>query len=459
MKKYLISILSLCLIILAVLLCGCDVSDGPVDIKKDDVENTEGKKPNSTSNATDKPSGTEKGDDKATGDATEDATKDATEDATSGGEANDVTDEKQTEAADEAPKYWEIQCYPTKSYTARHFSVEGSKNDITLSVSSEWSFERGEDGYDILRDGNKIGEIIEGEPKDAAEWKKESGFTRQLSGRLSVGKAVESKGEGKDTEYRYKFQYVFGDGDDFKTLTVTVKYDEVDANAADVLYNSIEFYDCSNIPDGALSSLQQGNILILGNSFINSSSIGYILEEIIAVNNKELNVVAISRGYATVQTYVEDAGMMDSIASGMYDAVFICGFYSNPEVEHLKTLRSVCESSDTELIIFPAHNEQRGVIDKAQKGNLDLLTLDWKAEVDALIESGIERSHFCVNDMHQHSTELAGIVGAQMIYKAIFGEMPSYDGASCVYNYNAKEILGQYLVDGNIALDYEVIYV
>jgi hypothetical protein len=179
----------------------------------------------------------------------------------------------------------------------------------------------------------------------------------------------------------------------------------------------------------------------------------------ISVNNKGLSVSPISRGYATVQTYVEDAGIMDSIRNGTYKGVFICGFYSNPEVDYLKALREACNASETTLVVFPAHNEERNVIKKAQQVCPELYTLDWKAEVDSLIESGIERSHFCINDEHQHSTELAGIVGAHMIYRAIYGESPSLDGVYAVTAYNAHELLGSYLTDGKIPYNYEVLYV
>ena len=85
--------------------------------------------------------------------------------------------------------------------------------------------------------------------------------------------------------------------------------------------------------------------------------------------------------------------------------------------------------------------------------------LDWKAEVDALIESGIDRWSFCINDEHQHSTELAGVVGAHMIYRAIYGEIPSVDGIYAVDSYNARELLGTYLTDGKVSYNYEVLYV
>ena len=116
-------------------------------------------------------------------------------------------------------------------------------------------------------------------------------------------------------------------------------------------------------------------------------------------------------------------------------------------------------SSDTTLVVFPAHNEERSVIKRANQSCPELFMLDWKAEVDALIESGIDRWSFCINDEHKHSTELAGLVGAHMIYRAIYGEIPSVDGIYAVNDYNARELLGTYLTDGKVSYNYEVLYV
>ena len=74
-----------------------------------------------------------------------------------------------------------------------------------------------------------------------------------------------------------------------------------------------------------------------------------------------------------------------------------------------------------------------------------------------LIESGVDKWKLCVDDAHKHSTPLAGLVGAHMIYRAIYGEIPSLDGIYSVNINNAKNILGDYLTTGHIDFDYEII--
>ena len=416
MKKTLFLIIAFCML-LSVALCGCDAFESPVDIENDPIE--------------DKPSELDPD--------------------------NDTTEDNGKENEEAPLKYWELQCYPTKTYVERHFSIDGASSDIELSLSSEWSIEESADGYDIFRGGNKIGEMVRGEA-DASAWKSESNLKRDNGGSFIAHKIIESSGKGADTEYRYRFKYEFKSGDQDCCITLVADYTEVDANAADALYISAKLNSSSAATEGLLSDLQDKTILILGNSFISSSSIGTALEDIVYSNGKELQTVAISRGYASVQTYVEDADMMESISSGTYGGVFICGFYSNPEVQHLKTLKAACDASDTPLIIFPAHNEERSVITSAQKACPDLITLDWKAEVDALIDSGLSRWYFCIDDQHQHSTELAGVVGAFMIYRAIYGEIPNLDNSSVVDFTGAREIIGSYLTDGKAEPAYEVLY-
>ena len=61
----------------------------------------------------------------------------------------------------------------------------------------------------------------------------------------------------------------------------------------------------------------------------------------------------------------------------------------------------------------------------------DIPVLNWKNEVNALINGGVNYNDFCVNDSHKHSTPLAGYVGAHMIYRTLFKTTPP------VLTYNA----------------------
>ena len=58
----------------------------------------------------------------------------------------------------------------------------------------------------------------------------------------------------------------------------------------------------------------------------------------------------------------------------------------------------------------------------------DVPMINWKGELDEMIDIGIDKAYLCINDSYSHSTPLAGFVGAHMISCAIYGEAPESSG-------------------------------
>jgi len=169
-------------------------------------------------------------------------------------------------------------------------------------------------------------------------------------------------------------------------------------------------------------------------------------------NGKTCKVTAISRSLVTLHAYVNDAVFMKSIEKGKYDAVFACGLYYTSDINNLGKLKEVCDISGTRLIIFPAHNESSSVINGAKRKYSELECLDWRGEINMLIEHGVSKSQMCVDDEYLHSTPMAGYVGAHMIYRAMYGEIPE-DNLRYVITYNAVyRVLGDYTTTGNLPL-------
>ena len=163
-----------------------------------------------------------------------------------------------------------------------------------------------------------------------------------------------------------------------------------------------------------------------------------------------LSVEAQSRGYARVTTYVRDESVMNRIRSGDYAAVILCGFYDSESLANLEHMVNACASSNTKLAVFPAHNENRSFYGVASTLHSSVVLLDWKAEIDSLISTGIDQTHFCVADSHKHSTPLAGYVGAHMIYRAIFGKVPAGTSYSEV-SQSEIALLGEYASTGIVS--------
>ena len=178
-----------------------------------------------------------------------------------------------------------------------------------------------------------------------------------------------------------------------------------------------------------------------------SSNVGSIFQKMCGTS---LSVEAQSRGYARVTTYVQDESVMNQIRSGDYAAVILCGLYDSESLANLEHMVNACASSDTKLAVFPAHNEKRSLIGAVGVMHSSVVLLDWKAEIDSLISSGIDQTHFCIADSHKHSTPLAGYVGAHMIYRAIFGKVP----AETLYSEVSRSeiaLLGEYTSTGSVS--------
>lgn len=379
-------------------------------------------------------------------------------------ESEKPTDTEATEAPTEKPteakkvNYWEVKCRTIKEYKEEHFAMsEEDERDIVFSLPSDWTLNKTADGYTITRDGEEIGKISTESQADRA-WTLIDDYKKKLGSDLQIEKNIESQGEGEDVRFRYRFNYTFSNGDDTARITLTANYEELDANAADKLYHKVEFSAQSMVVDGMLDDMADEDYLILGNSFISSSNIGMIIDDLFMTNQKYCNFNAISRGYASVATYIADYDLMSRIERGDYKGVFICGFYAEGEADNLVVLEKACKKSNTRLVIFPAHNEFEGPINLAQTKCPELPLLNWKGELDMLIDSGVDKWELCWNDQHLHSTEYAGLIGAIMIYRAFYGEMPKLDNMSSIDMVHARELFGSYLETGKIERDYTINY-
>lgn len=355
--------------------------------------------------------------------------------------------EVETENEDE--KYKDIKCISPKGYEKRYFGKSGSSYALSVVLPEEWEFTSKSSAYMIKRGKENIGKAVMGSSGEAAGWtvvKEKSA----ASDDLSISSYIERSGSGDSLEFRYRFHFVFTDGGEQYELALTVNYEEICTLAEQKIRTFSDVEQIANDPRvGDLGHIPTDKgILILGNSFIGTSQIGSILEEMCALNNKSCSITAISRGYAEVDTYANDVYTVSEIQAGFYNVVFLCGFYSYDRAETITTLINACKASGTELILLPAYNEAREVISHIQKKHKQLDTLDWKAELNALIEQGVDKWDLCYNDAHLHSTPLAGYVGAHMIYRALFGEIPAGKLSQNISQSTVKSKLGAYITNG-----------
>lgn len=365
-------------------------------------------------------------------------------------DASTNDESQQTSKSDDG--YESIERHDPKSYALETFGFNGDDHVLSLNIPKDWKLSNESSGsYSITRDGKSVASMYMGDSSDGNEW-------RSVNQQTSLGKDVniecniEKKTSNGETSYRYRYTFKYETGQNSRTVTLTADCAEInDFTHRKFMYSPTRTPITNDTSIGMLSSEKNcTNILILGNSFIGSSDIGYILDDMLLQNGKNCYVNAISRGYATVATYISDSYLMSDIKQGYYDIVFICGFYSSSEVSNLGTLKSYCDSSNTTLVIFPAHNESSSVVSSAKSTYSSLPCLNWKAELDMLISNGVDRWDLCTDDAHDHSKPLAGYVGAHMIYRAIYSEVPKEFPVNALYETDVVKILGDYVETGSV---------
>lgn len=342
------------------------------------------------------------------------------------------------------------------AFTKHYFAVGESNAALELMLPSGWRAEKGEGLYTLYENENRVGLICAGEHDGnmtlAAEKTAEGIAVNTYVGKLTRNKAQEPY---------YQTVYTYGDASKAQLhVLVEVKQSAMDGALMQWLTRPAAekirgFNDVPALP------LSEGNgktkILILGNSFVNpsTSAIAEILKEMIDTGEKECTVHRFSLGYATVSKYATDTGTnfvgaREYIESGEYNLVLLCGLYGSEDVTALAEILKMCEEAGSRLVLLPAHNEASKRVEAALSRYEGMPCLNWKQEIDGLIGAGIERSLFCINDAHSHSTKLAGYVGAHMIYRALFGERPPEDGyaADAIINRSLTAPLGDYETDG-----------
>ncbi len=311
------------------------------------------------------------------------------------------------------------------SWQTVRLSGQGGDLKLELQLPSDWTLTKGQGGtYRITRGGKEIGSFSStafAEPAETAEFD----FYKDTEGEVMAYRQVAAYQEQGSKVYYRSFELDGERGDDRVLVYGRVLYEEMDDVAARKLTESVSAV--SKIETFPTLSQTNGakRILVIGNSFVNTSKIGSFLEDMFKTDGTGFRVEAVSRGMASIEDVAEDELRMATIKDGLYSYVFLCGFYNTiDDVECYADVAEACRASKTALIAFPAHNESRDSLSSVELRHADFCLLDWKGELDDLIESGVDRWDLCYDDSYDHSTPLAGYVGAHMIYRTLFQKVP-----------------------------------
>ncbi len=207
-------------------------------------------------------------------------------------------------------------------------------------------------------------------------------------------------------------------------IVIDIRQDAMNLDQFQKLVNKISArHDLSSNKAGAIDySNKSAKIIILGNSFIGSSEIQSVLQEIISANKKNLLIDVESIGYASVRTFADNEEISNRLHNDSYDFLFLSGFYGNDEVSFNKLMN--IKAASTKMVIFPAHNESPNSPYEQFIISPNAGIADWKGFVESLLDAGIDKFRLCINDQFFHSTNLAGYAGACLIYSYLYKSIP-----------------------------------
>lgn len=323
-----------------------------------------------------------------------------------------------------------------------YFSAKGSNTALRFRLPVDWALEKTDGAYLIKENDNTVGTVTLGAATAHTEEMVEVASDTYKETTITTSTGVFKANGEKAAWYRMSYAYT-DDSGKAQQITIDLKNDTMDQTA----YKWLKKPEMMPIKDYHVTpsvSLANGNgkktALIIGNSFVYErySGIGPTLRDMIATGNKDCQVRVVGVGYASISAYANETAStykahIDDIKGGKYGVVFLCGLYSDADVTALSVIKNACHSSNTQLVLFPAHNENETHIAAASAAHGDLTLLNWKARINALIDAGLTREDFCVNDAHGHSNALAGYVGATLIYECLFDTEPPALSAESPY--------------------------
>ena len=167
------------------------------------------------------------------------------------------------------------------------FLTEKTQEVLCLKVPLEWSVKKTTDSsYTISLDNTEIGALFLGKSTDFNEWQtvnKEESDAKNFN----ITQCIDKYGEGDTLKFRYRY-CAESIQDSSVFVTLTVDYAELNSKAAHNIFKQSTFELRSEIFNiGTVPEAKNGSVLIIGNSFIDTSKIGGILSEMMQKKQQE----------------------------------------------------------------------------------------------------------------------------------------------------------------------------
>lgn len=331
------------------------------------------------------------------------------------------------------------------THTKSNFGANGSKSALNLDYGKRWTLTKSNGVYIIKDENVEIGRLYPGIAPDLDRWKTVKSEVKKVD-TTTTHMYVEKYGSGVTLRFRYRFFFERVVSNQAQNYTLTLDYTKVKGWTAQRILSYSKIENVFTEPNyGMLSNLKNKRIYFVGNSFIGYSDIPNILREMCQKNGQSLSVSWKWIPNSRITHFTKDEEIMNALRSGKYDALFLCGMYSTDDVADIDAIVKACNASGTQIVLFPAHNENASVVEMMRNKLPSLKIIDWKGEIEALIGEGRSFWSFCFDDGPRHSNSIGGYVGAHMIYRAIFGKNPTAPMSQYVKQSEVNRVLGNYV--------------
>ncbi len=335
------------------------------------------------------------------------------------------------------------------THTNGYFGVKGGKSVLKFDYGKRWTLTKSNGVYIIKDENVEIGRLYPGIAPDLGSWKTVKTEVKKIDG-SNTYMYIEKYGSGVTLRFRYRYFFERVVSGQAQNYTLTLDYTKVKEWTAQRILNYSKIENVFTEPNyGMLSNLKDKRIYFVGNSFIGYSNIPNILGEMAQKNGQNLRVSWKWIPNSRISHFVKDADIMNALKSGKYDALFLCGMYSTDDVADIDAIVKACNASGTQIVLFPAHNENASAIEMMRNKLPSLKIIDWKGEIEALIAEGRSFWSFCYDDGPRHSNDIGGYVGAHMIYRAIYGKNPTAQMSQYVQQSDVNKVLGKYVTSAS----------
>ena len=275
MKKRLFTLI----IASALLICSCNnlLNETAVDTKdRESTASTENVSVFSTST----------NEDENSTELTEVTSEDSFEDT---GEQIETT-ESETEPQLVDTDYLTIDCTEPKSYTTRYFVLPESPFALLLHLSEDWSLEKqSKTVFKIRTNGRYVGMVVFGSDGEDGDWNVLSTDTmtsNKMQIEINIEKSIST------LAYRHRICFTFSENNETYKISLMADYQELSEKAISKLELYSSYKRIGSNPQLGVINIENSrdSVLIVGNSFINSSKIGNILTEMVSGSGKKTQV-------------------------------------------------------------------------------------------------------------------------------------------------------------------------